>query len=121
MPMKHFFPTIAIFAFLLLTGARADVSETAGQILRSSGAPGGICSIVGATDADLALAIAKQSKFIVHCLAPDSKTCDTLRKAIRANGLYGTVSAAVLSYCACSPRTASQSPLIRIPHSALRI
>ncbi|MBM3890228.1 MAG: hypothetical protein FJ388_14030, partial [Verrucomicrobia bacterium] len=82
---------------LLLTSARADVSEAAAQMVRASGASGGICAIVGATDADLALVIAKQGRFVVHCLAPDSKTCDAMRKAIRADGLYGAVSADVLS------------------------
>ncbi|MCX7824921.1 MAG: PQQ-binding-like beta-propeller repeat protein [Verrucomicrobiae bacterium] len=95
MPMKHVFSTLAILVSLLLGHARADVSETARQILRASGAPGGICAILGATDAALALAIAQHSKFVVHCLAPDANTCNALRKAIRASGLYGTVSAEV--------------------------
>jgi len=82
--------------FVLLSSAHADVAGTAAQMVRASGASGGVCAIVGATDADLALAIAKQGSFVVHCLAPDATTCDALRKAIRAGGLYGTVSAVVL-------------------------
>ena len=97
MPMKHFLPITAALACLLLADVRADVSKAAGQIIRTSGASGGICAIVGATDTDLALAIAKQGRFVVHCLAPDAKTCDALRKTIRASGPYGTVSADVLN------------------------
>lgn len=96
MPLKPT-GTLITVACLLLASARADVSETATQIVRASGAPGGICAILGATDANLALAIAKQGKFVVHCLARDAKTCDALRKTIRASGPYGTVSADVLS------------------------
>ena len=95
MPMK-LTGTIVAFACLLLTSAHADVAETAAQILRASGAPGGVCAVVGAADADLALAIAKQGSFVVHCLTPDAKTCDAMRKVIRTNGLCGTVSADVL-------------------------
>jgi outer membrane protein assembly factor BamB len=89
--------TLIAFACLLPASVRADVAETAAQMVRTSGASGGICSIVGPPDANLALAIAKQGRFVVHCLAPDAKACDTMRKAIRASGLYGTVSADVLS------------------------
>jgi outer membrane protein assembly factor BamB len=89
--------TLVALACLLLASVRADVSQTAAQMVRASGASGGVCAIVGAMDADLALAIAKQGRFVVHCLAPDAKVCDTMRKAIRNSGLYGTVSADVLS------------------------
>jgi outer membrane protein assembly factor BamB len=89
--------TLIAFACLLPASASADVAETAAQMVRASGASGGICAIVGATDAELALAISKQGRFVVHCLAPDAKTCDTLRKNIRAAGCYGVVSADVLS------------------------
>ncbi|MFA7004383.1 MAG: PQQ-binding-like beta-propeller repeat protein, partial [Verrucomicrobiia bacterium] len=41
-------------------------------------------------------AIAKQGSFVVHCLSPDAKTCDAMRKVIRTSGLCGTVSADVL-------------------------
>ncbi len=89
--------TLIAFACLLLANTRADVSQTAAQMVRASGASGGICAIVSPTDADLALAIAKQGRFVVQCLAADAKACDAMRKVIRVSGLYGTVSADVLS------------------------
>ena len=82
-----------LLSVVLLSGAQADVA----QILRESGASGGVCVILGAKNADLALALAKQGSFVVHCLAADEPACDALRKEIRAAGPYGTVSVAVLS------------------------
>ena len=70
--------------------------DTAAQMIHASGAPGGIITIIDGADADLALALAKQGSFIIQCLAVDSGTCDTLRKSIRAHGMYGTVSANTL-------------------------
>jgi len=94
--MKPTGRTAAVLACLLLTNAHADVSETAARIIRASGASGGVCAVVGAADAELALAIAKQGSFVVHCLAMDAKACDAMRKTIRASGLYGSVSADML-------------------------
>jgi len=71
------------------------VLETAARLVRASGAPGGICAVVGRSDADLALALAKQGPFVVHCLYGEPQRCSRLRRAIRSRGLYGTVSADV--------------------------
>jgi len=65
-------------------------------MVRSSGSPGGICAVVGRTDADLALALAKQGSFRVHCLCSGSNVCDDMRKVIRSRGMYGIVSADTL-------------------------
>jgi len=77
-------------------GADAALSRamrTASDIARFSGSPGGVCVVIGATDAELALSFAKQGRFIVHCLCPDRRICGRLRKIIRSRGMYGTVSA----------------------------
>nr|MCU0980024.1 PQQ-binding-like beta-propeller repeat protein [Pirellulaceae bacterium] len=66
--------------------------EAAAAIVRASGAAGGIIAIIEPTEADLAVALAKSGNFVVHCLTADEKRGDTLRQAIRAEGLYGTVS-----------------------------
>jgi outer membrane protein assembly factor BamB len=71
------------------------IQEAAAAIVRASGAPGGIIAIVEPAETDLAVALAKRGSFLVHCLAADAKRCDTLRQAIRAAGLYGTVSASL--------------------------
>ena len=70
--------------------------EMAARIVRSSRAPGGICSVLGRTDADLAMSLAKQGSFQVHCLYRQRELCDAMRKTIRSGGQYGTVSADVL-------------------------
>jgi len=54
---------------------------------------GGICVIVGATDAGQPLAMAKKGNVVVHCLNRDVTQRDAIRKAVRAAGQYGTVSA----------------------------
>ncbi|MCX7886015.1 MAG: PQQ-binding-like beta-propeller repeat protein [Verrucomicrobiae bacterium] len=53
----------------------------------------GLCVIVGARDPEQARTLATQAT-IVHCLAPDATTRDTLRKALRS--FYGTISVATL-------------------------
>ncbi|MHB8901035.1 MAG: outer membrane protein assembly factor BamB family protein, partial [Thermoguttaceae bacterium] len=69
--------------------------QAAAAIVQSSGAPGGICAIVGTARADLATALAGQGPFVVQCLAADPAECDRLRQAIRSRGMYGLVSADV--------------------------
>lgn len=68
----------------------------AAHVVQWSGAPGGICAVVGVTDADLALAVAKQGGFVVQALCPDGARCESVRKAVRAQGMYGPVSADTL-------------------------
>ncbi|MHC4251314.1 MAG: outer membrane protein assembly factor BamB family protein [Planctomycetota bacterium] len=74
-----------------------DAMSTAAEIVRASGAPGGICTVIGATDAELPLAIAKHGRFTVHALYMDEARSDEAREAVFARGLYGTVSADVLA------------------------
>ncbi|MBM4047701.1 MAG: hypothetical protein FJ279_21560, partial [Planctomycetes bacterium] len=76
---------------------KAEPVEAAARIIRESGAAGGVISVVGGTDADLALALAKQGSFIVHALYSDPELCGKARQVIRSHGLYGTVSADVLN------------------------
>jgi len=79
-----------------VVGTSTGPLETAAEIVQFSGVPGGICAVVGARDADLATALAKQGSFVVQCLATDAEARDAMRKAIRSRGTYGTVSAGVL-------------------------
>ena len=74
----------------------SEVLERASQIVRFGGAPGGVCVVVGSGDAELAIALAKQGSFVVHCLATQPERRDEMRRAIRSCGMYGTVSAGVL-------------------------
>ncbi len=71
--------------------------QAAAALVEQSGAPGGVCVVVGARRADLPLALAKLGNFAVHCLAPDDGTRDRLRDAFRAAGRHGLVSAVTRS------------------------
>jgi len=68
-------------------------TATAGEMIGYCGAPGGMCAVAGTGDARLALALAKQGSFTVQCLFADQEKCREARRAIDAEGLYGTVSA----------------------------
>ncbi len=70
--------------------------EAASQIVRASGASGGICVVVGRTDVDLALALAERGRFLVHCLYTNRALCDKMRRVIRSRDMCGTVSASTL-------------------------
>jgi outer membrane protein assembly factor BamB len=72
-----------------------EALQRAGQIVQASGRLGGICVILGARDADLALAVGRQGNFVVHVLADTDELCHRLRQQIRAEGRYGMISAAV--------------------------
>ena len=69
----------------------------ASQMVGFSGAPGGICAVLGSPDAELALALSKQGSFLVHCLSADPTVRDAMRQDIRSRGMYGTVSTGALS------------------------
>jgi outer membrane protein assembly factor BamB len=94
--------TVAWFAVISPTSVRAadapseEALAAASRIVQSTGVPGGICSVVGRTDANLALALAKQGSFQVHCLVPEPEDLDRIRRDIRSHGSYGTVSATSL-------------------------
>ena len=86
-----------LVAALLLGSALARAQDAAALadsegILQSSGAAGGICVLVGPADAGLAVAMAKQGPFVVHCLAQTEALRDSLRAEVQALGMYGTVS-----------------------------
>ena len=75
---------------------REEALLAASDMVRFSESPGGICAVVGGTDAELAMALAKQGSFVVHSLVPEPGRCDEMRRAIRSRGMYGTVSAGTL-------------------------
>jgi len=69
---------------------------TASEMVRASGSTGGICAVMGRSDAELALALARQGSFVVHCLYGEAGLCGKMRQVIRSRGMYGTVSAGTL-------------------------
>jgi len=74
----------------------AEAMDAAARLVRESGRSGGISVVVGARNADLALALAKQGRFTVHGLVAGSDLCKKVREVMRTGGAYGTVSAHVL-------------------------
>ncbi len=67
--------------------------QIAAEFVRGSDCSGGVCAVVGRTDADLALALAGQGGFVVQALHTDAAVCEQVRRDIRAQGMYGSVSA----------------------------
>jgi len=72
------------------TPSAAQANELATQL---GELPGGVCVVLGRRDAGLAIAISRNSRFVVHGLYRDRAGLDRARKAIRSGGLYGRVSA----------------------------
>ena len=92
---------VACHGLLAPTGQAAESAEgtamTMGaEMIGFAGVPGGIGVVVGAEDASLALALAKQGSFTVQCLFSDDEKCRAARKAIDEIGVYGVVSADTL-------------------------
>ena len=77
---------------------RLDPRALAERLVDASGASGGVCVVLGREDTDLAVAISKRGRFVVHALYPDRETVDQARKSIRSRGAYGRVSADVSGY-----------------------
>jgi outer membrane protein assembly factor BamB len=73
--------------------AASDAEALAGLLIRSSGASGGVCVVLGCNDSDLAASVGKRGAFVVHALYPEWQLVDHARKAVRARGAYGRVSA----------------------------
>ena len=101
-PIRLLAAALAAWALLPSALAKAaappepDALQTAARLVALSGAPGGICAVVGARDARLALALARQGRFVVHCLAATPQLRDQMRAAIRTQGMCGAVSAHTL-------------------------
>ena len=75
------------------TGTRATPARTAELFAGAGGFPGGICVVLGRTDAQLALSLAKHGRFVVHALYDDQTCLDQARRVICNHGVYGTLSA----------------------------
>jgi outer membrane protein assembly factor BamB len=99
-------PAVALAALLVLGGwacagaagaPSGEVMDAAARLVEASGRRGGMAAVVGASTAELPLALAKHGRFTVQALVPDADRCDTVRDAVRAAGVYGTVSADVLA------------------------
>ena len=56
---------------------------------------GGVCAVIGRTDTDLALSLAKRKNLVVHALYADWKTARAARLKFRSAGVHGRVSAGV--------------------------
>ena len=65
---------------------------------RRSGFPGGVCVVLGPSNAELAVALSQHGRFVVHALCDDHADLQRARKLIDAHGVYGRVSADLSPY-----------------------
>jgi outer membrane protein assembly factor BamB len=65
------------------------------KLIDTSDIAGGVCAMLGRSDSDLALSVAKRKSFVVHALYANAKTARAATAAFRAGGLHGRVSADV--------------------------
>ena len=84
-------PTVG--ADLGLQAAEGKPAATDASILSHGGAGAGVCVVLGRDDADLALELSKDGRFLVHCLHADDSVVRAMREAIQSRGVYGNVSA----------------------------
>jgi outer membrane protein assembly factor BamB len=71
----------------------AASAARAGRILEGSDFHGGLIVLVGAKDADLALALGAAPNSVVHCLVSNADALAPLRTRVTEEGMYGRVSA----------------------------
>jgi len=79
-----------IILFLLLINVQAYALNV-DAVLKSTDRNDGLCVIVNAADPELAIDLARRSKFSIHIIHKDANTVDTLRNAIDKQGLYGRI------------------------------
>ena len=91
--------SVSCLAFSVQQAMAADdvTMATAAEMIAFSDVPGGMCVVAGGDDASPALALARQGEFTVQCLFADEDKCDSARRTIDGEGLYGTVSAVAFS------------------------
>ncbi|MFW6171027.1 MAG: hypothetical protein ACODAD_11095, partial [Planctomycetota bacterium] len=71
-----------------------DIREEASKITRAAARRGGIIGVIGG-DGDLAVALAKQGEFTVHCIQLDEQGRDAVRRRADDAGMGGTITAVV--------------------------
>jgi outer membrane protein assembly factor BamB len=67
-----------------------DTAAIAKRIIARAGINRGLCAVVGCGDGEMLLAVAKQSRLLVHAIDPDASAVASARKAVDDAGLYGT-------------------------------
>ena len=89
-----------------------DAERVSERILDASDRRDGLCVIVNAPGPELAVALAKRSKFVVQMLH-DTAESDAIRKTVDQCGLYGRVSAGQASFERLSVLNAATGRTIR--------
>jgi len=83
----------------------AGESAVATRIAELAGIRRGVCSVLGADNAALALELARSGDFIVNLLDPRGRVIETVKKSADEAGLYGKTI------------TADQGPLNKLPYA----
>jgi len=83
--------TLLVTAALLVAATAS--ADLAGDILKDAGVKGGLIVHVGCDDGALTAALRPNDSYIVQGLHTDAGAVAVVRKAVKAKGLYGVVSA----------------------------
>ncbi len=97
----------AAWVYLLLCSialGSEDAERAADRILASSPRADGLCVIVNASDPELAVALTRGSKCVVHAIHDGAVTVDAMRTAMDRCGIYGRASAQHSEMDSESPR-----------------
>jgi len=86
--------TLIILASIAATGATAEQTDQAVEILERSGIPGGLVVHLDCRDGRLTAALGASDAYLVHGLDTDAENVAAARRHIRSLGRYGRVSVA---------------------------
>ena len=83
---------LAAWSAWACAGEPLEQRSRAEEIIKASGARGGLCVHLGVTDGKLTAALAADGKFLVHGLSPDAAAVEAARRQLQSLGLYGRAS-----------------------------
>jgi len=66
-----------------------DAGKIAKLVVEKAGINRGLCAVVGCKDSEMPLAIARQSRFLIHAMDADASAVASARKTMDEAGLYG--------------------------------
>jgi outer membrane protein assembly factor BamB len=81
---------LVVVAGLLLCDRSLFAANRGGSILEQIGVTRGICVVLGDTEGELAVELARDSELLIYVQSPRAKEVETVRKAADDTGLYGT-------------------------------
>ena len=107
---------LVIFPSSLVTAAEPPPTPEAAEI---ADVHGGAVVQVGATNADLAIELARTGRYLVNVFATDDPTVEAIRTALRGENLYGVASAEPIENATRLPYTENLVNLIIVDQPTL--